>query len=441
MSLLKAFSVYGAQIDNTRSVVATIGEISTLSLTQTREHSIHSSASYPETTLIGFVYRNDDGVLVETPAEVANLVIMASDWIYSQMRGGHFTSDIANFRVLFNAQFNGTLDLGQVGTMVEQDDNFAPAFVTIAPKDESHRHEWRFWLADAYFLTQFDVFENNTVAPIVTLDRFFEPYAAVKTLIENIDPIDTQLRINQVRGVNPETVTRVTRFDWVDPSNPQRRIPTYWRTVIYGNAGDSLDQIKASHREFILENSQHGAEEWAVIFPALFASAELIISPRWDQYALPNMERETGVFSGILTPADSLYVAINTAKGTGYTEPFVTASYEEFPTHFRGLMCTAIPGPDNSPTMKTFRRMYPDYANIPYDHLDFGKMSDVTMRFVLKLQDMLRWAEEMDGTSSVPQGYQRLVRDGIVYLATGYEDYSLLVTTKFSVDAVMEARP
>ncbi len=440
MSLLKAFAVYGAQIDNTRSVVAPLGEISTLSLTQTREHSIKRSPTYPETTLIGFVYKDDAGVEVEPPQDVANLVIMAADWIYSQMRSGQFTADSAAFRTAFTLQFTNVLTLGQTGVMVEQDGNFAPAFVTVAPSRQSGQNEWRFWLSDSYFLSQFDVFENNSVPPIASIDRFFEPYAAVKTFIEAIDPIETRSRVNAVRGSNPETVTRVDRFDWVDPSNPSRRIPTYWNTVIYGNAGDNFDQVKAAHREFILENSAHGPEEWAVIFPSLFASAEMIVSPLWHEYAIENMERATGIFKGVVKPSESLFIATQTAKGAGYTPTFIAENYEIIPTHYRGLMCAVTPGPDNNATMRSFSILYPDYANLPFNDIDFGKMSDRTMALVLKLIEMFEFAEEMTDSSSVPQGYNRLIRDDIVYLAAGFEDYTLLVTTKFSVDQVNEDR-
>lgn len=434
MSQSKAFAVYGAQIDNTKDVVAPLGEISTLSLTQTRDHTIHKSSSYPETALVNFVYRDDAGVEGQLPKAIAANIIMVADWVYDQMRTGKFTANVADFRTAFQAQYAGTYDLGQVGNMVEQDGNFAPAFVTIAPSGFSYNNEWRFWLSNTAFLNQFDVYEHNSVPPVTSIDRFFEPYAAVNVMLGQIDPVTTQQRVNEVRAGDPETVSRVDRFEWVDPTNPSRRLPTYWHSVIYGNAGDNFDNVKAGHRDYILANSAMGAEEWSKIFPSLFASAELIVSPRWDKYALPNMERDTGIWSGIVKPSEYLTLAVATSKGTGYTQAHIENRYEIIPTHYRGLMCCMIPGSDNNASMRTFRDMYPDYANIPYNDIDFGKLSDTTQNFVLKLVEMFEFAETMTDSSSIPQGYQRLVRDDIVYLATGYQDYTLLVVSKFSTD-------
>lgn len=432
MSQLKGFAVYAAGINNTRAVVAPVGEISLLSLTQTREHTIHNSSTYPGVTLVSFYFLNTAGQVVVPPADVTNQIIMISDWVYTQMTAGRWTADASAFRESFNTAYGTAYDLGHTGAMVANGDNFAPEYITFSPKSQGY--EWRIWFADQAFQTQFDEIETVSVPPVSTVDRFMDTYSAVLTLVNSVDPIEVSSRIDLAKGVNPPTNVRVDRFDWVNPQNPAQRIPTYWYTVVYGMMGDSFEQAKATHREHILSHSQYTAEQWAEVFPSMFTSAEMIVVPMYHRVALENMNRDTGIFSAIVDHTAYREITLATCKGTGYTAALIDSRIEHFPTHYRSLMCSAVTGSDNVTALRKFSAIYPDYANIPPTDHDIGKMSNKTINFILKLEEMFETAEFMTNSSSVPPGYSKIVRDGVLYLGASYDDYLLLVVSKQSVD-------
>lgn len=434
MSQLKGFAVYAAGIDNTRAVVAPTGEISLLSLTQTREHTIHRSATYPGVTLVSFYFKNSAGQTVVPPAGTTDQVCMIADWVYAQMEAGRWTADATAFRDSFTTTYGSAYDLGPTGTMVANGDKFAPQYITFSPKAQGY--EWRIWFADEAFKTQFDEIETVSVPPVATVDRFMDNYEAVSNLVAAIDPVEVSSRIHTAKGVNPPSNVRVDRFDWVNPQNPAQRIPTYWHTVVYGLMGDSFEQAKATHRDYILSHSQYSAEQWAEVFPSMFTSAEMIVIPAFNRIAVENMVRDTGIFSGIIDHAQARTLALAACKGVGYNAALIDARIEHFPTHYRSLMCSAVTGVDNVTALRKFSAIYPDFANLPSTDHDIGKISNKTINFILKLDEMLEIAEEMTTSSSIPPGLSKIVRDGVLYVGASYDDYLLLVVSKLSVDAI-----
>jgi len=54
------------------------------------------------------------------------------------------------------------------------------------------------------------------------------------------------------------------------------------------------------------------------------------------------------------------------------------------------------------------------------------------------LDPMLMHAEEMTVNSGVPAGFNRVIRNGIVYLAKSYDKFLYLVVTAYSVNKLAD---
>ena len=62
-------------------------------------------------------------------------------------------------------------------------------------------------------------------------------------------------------------------------------------------------------------------------------------------------------------------------------------------------------------------------------------MKEATRVFINTILDpMLMHAEELTLNSGVPAGFNRVVRDGVVYIARSYNKFLYLVVTKYSVN-------
>jgi hypothetical protein len=434
VNIFKAFAHIGALTDNAPGVVAPVGELSKLSLTFVKQNTLHVSIDYPEEVLVGFGYKVND-VITPVPDAVANSALKAVNWTYLQARLNAFTEVKDVFQQAFITAFGDTFDFIDSGRMVQFKTFWCPEYITIAPKGQSATDSWRIWFADDAFFNQFDEFEILPIVPLIPLDQFFNDYDAVKLLVDAINQSEVFERIATVRGAYPETYQRLDVFTWQDVNNKALKIDTNWISLVYGAAGNNLDAIKEAIRDYILLNSSHTRDEWAAIFPDLFTSTEFIMTPLWQNVAVPGGDRQISTFSGIAQHVPALALCYKTCKGVKYTNEHIAAVISSVPSQFRSLMLAVVGGPENRDAVNVLNQVFPDYMNVPTTHVDFGMMNEKTRVFINTVLDpMLMYAEELTLNSGVPAGFNRVVRDGIVYLAKSYNKFLYLVVTKYSVD-------
>jgi hypothetical protein len=439
VKIFKAFAHIGALTDNAPGVVAPVGELSKLSLTFVKENTLHGSIDYPEEVLVGFGYKEED-VVKPVPDATAYDSLKAVNWVYLQARLNAFTEVKDVFQQKFITAFGDTFDFIDSGKMIQFKTFWAPEYITIAPKGQSGTVNWRIWFADAAFFNQFDEFEILPVVPLIPLDQFFNDYESVKLLIDAINQSEVFERIARVRNSYPETYQRLDVFTWQDANNKALKIDTNWISLVYGAAGNNLDAVKEAIRDYILDNSEHSRDEWAVIFPDLFTSTEFIMTPLWQNVAVPGGDRQISTFSGILQHVPALALCYKTCKGVKYTNAHIAAVISSVPSQFRSVMLAVVGGPENRDNVNVLNQVFPDYMNVPTTHVDFGMMNEKTRVFINTILDpMLMHAEEMTLSSGVPSGFNRVIRDGVVYVAKSYNKFLYLVVTKYSVDQLAGA--
>lgn len=436
MNIFKAFAHIGALSDNAPGVVAPVGELSKLSLTFVKENTLHVSADFPEETLVGFSYKEDD-VVKPVPAQTAYESLKAVNWVYIQAKLGSFTEIKDVFQQKFITQFGDTFDFIDSGRMIQFQSYWAPEYIIIAPKDKSISESWRIWFADDSFFNEYDEFEIVPVVPLIPLDQFFNDYDTVKGLIDNLQQSDLFARIQTARGIYPETYQRSDVFTWQQADNHALKIDTDWVTLVYGAAGNNLDAVKEALRDYILApgNSTHTRDEWAEIFPDIFTSTEFIITPLWQLPAIPGGDRQTGTFSGITQHKIARALCYLTCKGVKYNNAHIDEVISSVPSQYRSLMLAVVGGPENREGIDVLNEVFPDFMNVPTTHIDFGMMSETTRVWINTILDpMLMHAEEMTVNSGVPAGFNRVIRDGVVYLAKSYKKFLYLVVTQYSVN-------
>jgi hypothetical protein len=445
--LFKGFVQINSLINNQIPTVAPIGELSPLSKSFSREQAIYTNVNAPGMELTGFTVKRGDDVLVnwnegtmdEYLGGIWNIhtanMLEICEWIFVQARAGRFSQNADNFRNQFIAQWGNTYTLNDSGLMTQGISMWCPAWVDISWNIEGAvKNINKIWFAGEAFDEQFDEFEILPVAPIADIDQFFTGYTHVKALVGAIQLSKVMEDIQLVKNGYPETTLITTLFDWKDPINPTLIVPTNWTVVVYGPAGENLDSIKEAIVKYVLANSTHTRAEWEVIFPDIFTATEFIITPMWNNYSIPNRELEAGLHSPVVPLDDAVSLSTATAKGTGYTPAHVKTVLQVAPNSYKSLALSIIGGPKNRDGRNRFNLQFKDYIAVSSTHLDFQRMSKLTRDFVYILAGMLRHAETMTLTSSVPRDHSRTVREGIVYLARTYDRVQYLVVTKYSLN-------
>lgn len=439
MQILKTFACIGALVDNTVATIAPVGELSDHSRTFAREKTEHTHSDYPDLTLVCFSAKNGTADMSVTPA-MAQSCLSVINWIYAQAKLGNLGNDIASFQQKFIADQGKNFDLVDSGDMIQFGGRYyAPTWVNVAPAGQSANVNYRIWLADNAFSNQFDDFQIIIDPPVADLNLFFNDTTTVKDALAGLTLAGQIASLVKKRGVYPETTIRGDVFTWVDKNDPSSTLDVTWPTLIYGAAGDSLDVVKEAIRDYILANSTHSRDEWAKVFPDLFTSTEYIVCPFWDKIGVPDRTQTTGVYSSVVSVTDVLKRIHDTAKGTGYTNAHLDKVVEVVPSVYNCLMLAIVGGPENRGGIDQFSERYPDYLALSTTHVDFGKMSSETRKFVILLAQMLMEAEKLTPNTGIPSGFNRVVRDGVVYLATSFEKFQYLVVTKYSVLKLAQA--
>lgn len=436
MKSFKGFAHIGSQADNKPHLVAPVGELSALSSTFTRDQTKHTSGANPGYMLRGFSYYVNT-VPTQLPDVDALAMITVIDWVYGKARLGGFVSDALTLRTAWNTDQAATYDLQEVGQMVLFDTNkYIPSFLVFAPAGETETR-WKIWFSDQAFFNQFDEFEFNHVKPLVNLDDFFLDYVNLKPLLASRTLSDSIAQVDALRGVDPETRLRVDPFDWIDPIDRDLRISVDWMSLLWGEAGNNLDSTKESLAAWILSHSTHTREEWAVIFPDIFTSTEFIFVPMWDEFAVPERPRESGIYAGAGNMLLGIEKAKVVAKGVKYTPAHISSVANDCPTQFRSLRCIVVGGPENRDGKTQLVNQHPDWLNVPTTHVDFMRMSELTRGAFMMLMEMLQYAEEMTAFTSPPTGYNRTVREGVMYISKTYKKFLYLVVVKSSYDELV----
>lgn len=436
MKSFKGFAHIGSLADNRDHQDAPVGELSALSHTFTRDQTKNTSGANPGYMLRGFSYYVND-VKNQIPDTDALKMLAVIDWVYGKARLGTLTSDVLSVKSAWITDQAAAFDLKETGQMVQFDNNkWAPSYLVFAPKDELTTR-WKIWFAEAAFFNQFDEYLFNHVKPLANLDDFFldyvnlKPLLAARTLSDSIDQVDT------LRGKDPETRLRVDPFDWIDPIDRDKRISVDWMSLLWGEAGNNLDAVKESLVKWILANSTHTREEWAVIFPDIFTSTELIFVPIWDEWAVPERPRESGVYRGAGNMLAAIEKAKLVCKGVKYTAAHIAAVANDCPTQFKSVRCVVVGGPENRDGKNQLVLQHPDWINVPTTHTDFMRMSELTKGAYMLVMEMLQYAEEMTATTAPPTGFNRTVRDGVMYISKTYQKFLYLIVVKASFDEIV----
>ncbi|MCK9234807.1 MAG: hypothetical protein M0R77_00670 [Gammaproteobacteria bacterium] len=435
MFVIKGFAPHAGLFDNNSHAVNEVGEIHTLSLTYAKDKGVYSNKQQaPNITIISFECQ-DEGVDTEMPIAVRDHILAVSKFVYDYTinNPGVQVDHVEILNELITA-FSATAESFSAGAIRTDGTYYVPEFVSWTMKVTNANIT--IWFSDSAFRVQYPNYTITVVPPIEAsgqypLDIFFRPGAEVQALLEAITMTDTAAKIQAAKEGYPETYLRVDSFNYHDPNNSSRIIPSDWGILIYGIAGNNIDSIKDAIQDHILSNSNHTREEWAEILPDIFKRTEFVYVPVWNKLAVPDQQAVKGIYSSVLDYRE--VPTIIQANTVGYPVAHINNYSMVTGWPWRSLAVVSIGSNENRDAQYRINEVYPDWIAVSSTDTDFNRMTKRTRDWFTVMQQMIYLAEDFQDFDIPPNGILKVFRNGKLYLTTSIENINHLVLCKKSM--------
>lgn len=428
----KSFCNVFAFASNEPGVVSPIGELNTQAETFTKELGIYHHSSIDGYDLLNFSSVNGTTKQAMTPANVDQAIALV-DHVVTMTLGtsGELYYDEVLLALKTKAE---TLNANTVnmGAMVSDGTHWVPEWISWTDANTgAGDNQHKVWLALGAFNNQYTDYEIVVVPPWDDLDSFFNPGSIVETRVKAITPTQMMERAEVAKDGHPVTVLRTDPYEYRDPVNTTRRFDVYWTVLIYGPAGNDPDIIRDALVDYILANSTHTRDEWAVIFPDIFKRTEYVFAPFWSNYAAEQTVFNQGVYSPIADQSKT--VDWLTAQANGYAVDHIKANAQTMGFPYRSMLMGVIGHVENRDGKMKITDYYADFINVGSESTDFGRMSIPTQEWAVVMMDLVKTAEAMNASTDMPRGMYRVVRGNKTYVGKTHNRVLLLVLAKYSI--------
>lgn len=426
MRLIQGFVTKDTFINNQAGRVNEFFELSPLSLTYSKGRGEYQSSSNQGDVLHTFFSKETTtGVsFVLEAAEVAGILAVVNEVL--SFCAGHtgYTSQelISRLTAVFPTQISSYSH----GNIFEGDRYTLPDWSTWTM---ANGDVVRIWHRDEAFQNQYSFYETTIVAPLDNIDQFFGRYSDVSAQMKALTMPLVMERIQDAKGVYPETFTRVMSFRFYNANNPAQYTDTNWGILIYGKNGDNVDSIKDAILNFLLENSTKTEAEWKVIFPEIFIRTEFMLFPRWDKVAIHETNLLGVIYSSIQKPAEMIKHVKDNAP-VPLDDAYLNNRLSMIPFDYKAIVCGAIAGTTNNANIDDLVEMFPDYLPVNTSSLDFNRMTVKTRTWVLKMVELIKLAETATEFSTINNPMRRIIRNNKLFVCFVYDNVNFLVSAK-----------
>lgn len=433
MKIIKGFALNRLLVDNAPGVVADIGELSGTGYTFCKEPRVYSSQTFPTISLVHFPTKASDvGTTAPIPDPYKDHILKVLQTIFAKSLSS--TSVIAPGEFLEDLQSKMGTEVANVtmGGSVVSGNRSIIEWVQWRYVADTDPNVNKVWFSNASFEGQFDEYEITVIPPFTPVNQFFGQPADVKRLLTTLPYSEEIERIQEARGLSQETVLWGNTYNYVNPVNQNDKTPAKFSCLIYGAAGNNIDLIKQAIVDYLLLNSDYTRDQWKNILPDLFMRTEFLVFPQWDNKAIENVVGGTnGVYSPVVSPTDMLTKMI--ADSFEYTEAHVRANGQVTAFPYMSVAMGIVGNVENRDAKLKITDWFPDFFFTNNTSADFNRMSLATQAWVLLIAAMLAIARDMTSSSTVPNGYSRVVRGNKMFLAKSQNNVQYLVAAPGTV--------
>lgn len=427
MLFLKGFVTISQLINNEPGIISPIGELSTWSMTYTKERGEYSLDTIPEYKLHSFKSVNESNQKTTVSDSQIQQIFEIVQYCISYATSHIRPYNPIDFKNNMLGTFYSQIENIQLGAFVDNGSLALPEFISFTSTSLDNNNI-KIWLADESFQNQYDDYEIEVIPPIQNLDHFFGFYNQAvqevtnRTLSQLISDIET------VKAIHPETYLKLLEFNYFNQNNLAQSTKTTWGILVYGKAGDQIDIIKDAIVQYIISHSAYARQDWAIIFPEIFRRTEFTILPRWDKISIPNLTVSAALYTSMMNPVECVHFAMTNIDF--YPQAWIEDNITLLPFDYKAISLLSINGNDNITGNQTLYDIFPDYIPVPSTSLDFNRMTIKTREWVLLMELLLITAESMTQYSTVPANLRRVTRNGIMFISALYENVNYMVAAK-----------
>jgi hypothetical protein len=417
--------------DGNKENVSPLGELSSMSLSYSREKGYFTINDAPNCELITFSCKKEEDI-VSVPAKYYTHILKISQWVYNNSVSGALSDDPEQFRRLFLAEFSDSIGDVEIGRLVSARGNWMPSFLTWNLDDGEEENEIRIWYADEAFKAQYDEYEIVVIPPVEPVDTFMKTIQYVGPALDAFNlPDHDQKTTDKVNGY-PYSERVTNEYTWYDREDKETHRQTFWSVAIYGVAGKNPLAIKEAIAEYILAHSAFVREDWIPVFPDIFTSTEFVIVPMWYKRSVPDETARGQMYSPILSHDEVLKKAQKYIKypKSGHVKKYLQSSLIQY----KSLAFVTAGGVENRDNKYLLSDYFPKYIVTPTMSGDFNRMDKRTTDWVHMLYGAVIAAEEMDEYSYLDVEYARVERDGLMFVGFSYENVLYLVLARTSME-------
>ena len=431
MYTIKGFVTNDSLSSADPSVIPAFGEISTKSMTYATGVGEYNNSSYSGFSLYAFSSKTVNGD-VTVPVALQAQIFAVVSWAYQYQKTQQAALTAQQFTVAMTGQFPQNATAIGCGSLISNGTFSMPEYITwinpsITSNDPAVGASVKIWLCDASFQNQYDEYEIVVIPPLSSINVFTTGAASVRSALAAVTQNKLINSIQTARNQYPETILENQSFDYVDPTNPSNRITTNWALLIYGQAGNNLDNIKAAVQKYVLANSQSSLTTWKAILPDLYSATEFYILPRWSSVAIRALTLQSGAYSAVVQPAREVAYVKNFFSGEPST--YVENNLAIIPSNYKSLELLCIGDYNNQTSEQNIWTLFPDIINVPSTDALYNMMSSNTRAWLTMIEEMILVAETATLQSSLPAGMSRAVRNNVLFIAQEFNGVNYLVST------------
>jgi len=420
---LKGFCNINKELDSVTGNTAGFGELSPISRTYSTSKTNLADKLYPEVSLVVFSSKLDsvsthvpDGFDLTTLAVLNDFVIHATP-----------DSDFADQLSTRNNQLSNI----SAGPSMVSGSVTLPAWVAWSVVYGTVSCDVKIWLSDTSFQETYDEYDVRVVPPVPNVNDLKGTAADLRWSLSQINVATHYKALELAKDGDPETTVETMELKWIDPVSLESIMLT-WALVCYGKqASDAQNQLDAI-RKYLLETTGLTPDYWQERVPDIIVRNTLTIIPRWDNVSIRSSGTTDYQYSPVTSPGDILD-ALGIVFPTDAVDYLSSAIHAT--THYKSIGFVAVPMGigDRTP----FRTLYPDYAVIPLNDVNLGRLTSITRDAVATIEEVIRLAEVDDGTQDLPLHVSRLSDNRLDYLTFIVDGTSqLLVTRKSYLEVV-----
>jgi hypothetical protein len=446
---IKGFVTRDDFISPSQSTVANLFELSDLGLTYSRHKQQLYYTEDPKYSLYVFNSTEDDGeagvtsnvpVMQSDADEILNIVSSFVDYLTS-----HPTLTKNQAIINFTAEFNN--DSPNV-SLTDLDFINKISYLSVVGVDyltfrlipvEASPNEYiscSIWLNDPAFRNFYPDYDISIVLPFSNFSSIVNNANNFISALDNFDLLEFNARIEQDKGGNPTTYTRILNIPYRVPSSTVEK-NCYFAFNIYGIQGNFDFILKLALYDYLTNDLGLDGSFVESIFPSILKINEFFVIPRWNNIALPS---QVGLN------------AINSQVALAYSEPFDEDNFITIysdrnylientymvPVDYNNLLLHVVNGKYSEEEVQDFREYYPDIISVTSTHPDYTRMSLRTQRFISFLEHILNIANsdnvtEMFNKMLIDTNYSFSIinRGGIQYVSGLHNVHQIYVLPKY----------